>query len=109
VNDPIPGSVRIVDYGYSVSIGSGTWGSLKFEIAEDDLNRLLKEKGYQSEYEPGRIVHLIEERTAVKVQLQLPYEHYVLRVPRREHHLFFNTNSSTVYSLSFPRGIVNTA
>ena len=30
---PIPSSVKIVNYGYLMSIGSGSWGSLKFEIA----------------------------------------------------------------------------
>jgi hypothetical protein len=55
VADPIPASVKIVDSGYSMSIASGTYGSLKFEIGHDDLNKLLKEKSYEStDYDFGR-------------------------------------------------------
>jgi len=105
VADPIPASVRIMDYGYSVSIASGTWGSLKFVIGEDDLNKLLKEKGYQStDYDFGHIAQLTERKTALKVELKLPYEHYVLRGAGREQHIIFNTNSSTAYVLAGPGG-----
>jgi len=105
VADPIPASVRIMDYGYSVSIASGTWGSLKFVIGEDDLNKLLKEKGYQStDYDFGHIAQLTERKTALKVELQLHYEHYVLRGAGREQHIIFNTNSSTAYVLAGPGG-----
>jgi hypothetical protein len=105
IADPIPPSVKIVDYGYSMSIASGTYGSLRFEIGQDDLHKILKEKGYElTDYDFGRTSQLIERRTALKVVLQLPYEHYVSMGNRREWHIIFNTNSSTVYSLAYPGG-----
>ena len=105
VADPIPASVKIVDYGYSMSIASGAWVSLRFEIGKEDLHKLLKEKPYEStDYDFGRISQLIERRTELKVVLQFPYEHYVSRGNRRELHVIFNTNSSTVYSLAYPGG-----
>jgi hypothetical protein len=99
------GRLWILNSGYSMSIASGTYGSLKFETGQEDLHKILKEKSYEStDYDFGRIAQLIERRTALKVVLQLPYEHYVSRGNRRVCHIIFNTNSSTVYSLAYPGG-----
>ena len=103
VANPVPPSVNIIDYGYSVSIPNGGWAALKFEIDHNDLIRILTENGCTlAKYDTGHIPILLRNRTAVPFQLQKPFPHYTSITNRIEKHFMFNTNSPLVYFLSCP-------